>query len=259
MKVTVKEVCFNYDGVKALDDVSIEVGDGEVVGLVGPNGSGKSTLLKCINKILKPKIGTILLDGKKLTEVGLKDMAQLSGYVPQGASYLFPSTVFDAVLLGRRPHVDWSIGPRDKEVVSQVLVATGLGSMALRYFNELSGGERQKVLIARALAQEPELLLLDEPTSNLDLRHQLEILELITAKVKEKSMSAIIAIHDLNMASRFSDKIIFLTKGRIYTAGEPSMVVTQQNIEAIYGVDAIVSNESGRPHILPLTVTVPAQ
>jgi len=256
MKLKVKGVHFNYNGVSALDDVSIEIGDGEVVSLVGPNGSGKSTLLKCINKILKPKRGAILVEGENLSNIGLNEMAQLLGYVPQSANYLFPSTVFDAVLLGRRPYVHWSVSPRDKEVVSQILAATGLESMVLRYFNELSGGERQKVLIARALAQEPELLLLDEPTSNLDLRHQLEILDLITATVREKRISAIMAIHDLNLASRFSDKIIFLTEGRIYAAGEPAMVVTSENIKAVYGVEAVINNDSERPHIIPLRVSV---
>jgi len=256
MKLKVKGVHFSYNGVSALDDVSIEVGDGEVVSLVGPNGSGKSTLLKCINKILKPKKGAILLEEKDLSDIGLNEMAQLSGYVPQSANYLFPSTVFDAVLLGRRPYVDWSVSPRDKEVVSQTLAATGLEGMVLRYFNELSGGERQKVLIARALVQEPEILLLDEPTSNLDLRHQLEILDLITAMVREKGISAIMAVHDLNLASRFSDKIIFLTEGRIYTAGEPGAVLTQENIRSVYGVDTLVNNDSGRPHIIPIGVSL---
>ena len=256
MKLRIKGVYFSYDGINALKDVAIEVGDGEVVSLVGPNGSGKTTLLKCINKILKPKRGTISVMETNVSEIGLKEMARLLGYVPQSANYLFPSTVFDAVLLGRRPYVDWSVSPRDKEVVSRMLVATGLESMVLRYFNELSGGERQKVLIARALAQEPEILLLDEPTSNLDLRHQLEILDLITAMVREKGISAIMAVHDLNLASRFSDKIIFLTDGRIYAAGEPGMVVTPENIKAVYGVEAVINNDFGRPHIIPWRVSV---
>lgn len=256
MKLRIKGVHFSYNGIKALDDVSIEVGDGEVVSLVGPNGSGKSTLLKCINKLLKPKKGTILVEGKDLSHIGLNEMARLLGYVPQSANYLFPSTVFDAVLLGRRPYLDWSVSPRDKEVVSQTLAATGLENMVLRYFNELSGGERQRVLIARSLAQEPELLLLDEPTSNLDLRHQLEILDLITAMVRERGISTIMALHDLNLASRFSDKIIFLTEGRIYAAGKPGMVVTPENIKAVYGVEAVINNDFGRPHIIPLRVSV---
>ncbi len=256
MKLKVKGVHFSYDSINVLNDVFIEGGDGEVVSLVGPNGSGKTTLLKCINKILKPKKGTILLDGRNLSSIGLKEMARLLGYVPQSATHAFPSTVFDTVLLGRRPHVDWSVGARDKEVVSQVLVSTGLQGMALRYFGELSGGEKQKVLIARALAQEPEILLLDELTSNLDLRHQLEILDLIKTMVREKRISAIMALHDLNLASRFSDKVIFLREGRIYAAGEPYSVLTPENIKAVYGVETVINNDSGRSYIIPIGVSL---
>jgi iron complex transport system ATP-binding protein len=127
-----------------------------------------------------------------------------------------------------------------------------LEEMALRQFTELSGGERQKVLIARALAQEPQVLLLDEPTSNLDLRHQLEVLGIVRSIVKEKGIAAVMAIHDLNLAARFSDKLIFLDKGRIYDAGEPAQVLTQENIRRVYGVEAIISKNSGHPHIISL-------
>ena len=256
MKLIINGINFSYNGTNALDDVSLEIADGEVVSLIGPNGSGKSTLLKCINKILKPKGGSIWVDGRNLRDVELTEMARLAGYVPQSATYFFPSTVFDAVLLGRRPYVDWSIGARDKEVIAYTLAATGLEGMALRYFDELSGGERQKVLIARALAQEPELLLLDEPTSNLDLKHQLEVMELITTTVRQKGILAIMAIHDLNLASRFSDKVIFLKEGKIYAAGEPQRVLTPENIREVYGVDTLVNTDSGRPHIIPVTVSV---
>ena len=259
MKLRVNGIHFSYNGTNTLDDVSMEVNEGEVVSLVGPNGSGKSTFLKCINKILKPKKGTIWVEGRNLGDVGLSEMAQLLAYVPQSANHHFPSTVFDAVLLGRRPYVDWSVSPKDKELVSRILSAMGLESMSLRYFNELSGGERQKVLIARALAQEPEILLLDEPTSNLDLRHQLEILELITAMAKGKGISVVMAVHDLNLASRFSDKLIFLKEGQIYTAGEPSVVLTPENIKAVYDVEALINNDSERPHIIPVAISAGQQ
>ena len=254
MKLSVKDVHFSYDRIPALEDVTLGVEEGEVMSIVGPNGSGKSTLLKCINKILKPKRGAILVKNRDVSKVGLRELARLLGYVPQSANYAFPSTVFDTVLLGRRPYVNWGVGARDKEIVSQMLVLMGLESMALRQFNELSGGERQKVLIARALAQEPEILLLDEPTSNLDLRHQLEVLSLIYTAVKEKNISAVMAIHDLNLASRFSDRIIFLKEGKVYAIGEPCEVLTAENIRAVYGVETIINKDSGRPHIIPLGV-----
>ena len=252
MKIEVKDITFSYNSRPVLEGVTLKAAGGNVSSLVGPNGSGKTTLIKCINRILKPRLGTVLVEKKDVGKVKLRELAKLLGYVPQSASHVFPSTVFDAVLLGRRPYVNWGVSPRDKEVVSCMLSLMGLEEMALRQFNQLSGGERQKVLIARALAQEPQVLLLDEPTSNLDLRHQLEVLGIVRSIVDERGIAAIMAIHDLNLASRFSDQLIFLDKGRIYDAGEPAQVLTQENIRNVYGVEAIVSKNSGYPHIIPI-------
>lgn len=254
MKLKVKDLYFSYDSVDVLEDVIMEVGRGETVNLVGPNGSGKSTLLKCINMILKPKRGTVLVKESDIKRSGLKELARMMGYVPQSAGSSLPSTVFDAVLLGRKPHMGWGVSKRDKEIVSDTLELLGLGDMAMRQFNELSGGERQKVVIARALAQEPEILLLDEPTSNLDLRHQLEVLKLISSAVREKGVSAVTAMHDLNLASRFSDKVLFLKEGKVYDVGKPQEVLNSENIKAVYGVETIINKDSGIPHIIPLGV-----
>ena len=255
IKLEVRGVSFSYGSRPALKNITLSINKGEVVSLVGPNGSGKTTLIKCINKVLKPKQGTILIEERDTKKIKLKGLSRLLGYVPQSAAHFFPSTVFDIVLLGRKPYVNWSISPRDKEIVSQMLSLMGLEGMALRQFNELSGGERQKALIARALAQEPQVLLLDEPTSNLDLRHQLEVLGIIKSVAKRKEIVAIMAMHDLNLASRFSDKIIFLNKGKIHDAGEPRGVLTRENIRRVYGVDVIISEDSGNPHIIPICPT----
>lgn len=252
MKLVVKGVSFSYGSWPVLDGVTLEVGEGEMMSLVGPNGSGKTTLLKCINRILKPKRGTVLVEGKDAGRIKLQGLARLLAYVPQSAVHTFPSTVFDVVLLGRRPYITWGVSPQDKEIVSQILSLMGLEGMALRQFNELSGGERQRVLIARALAQEPQVLLLDEPTSNLDLRHQLEVLDIVRSIVREKGITAVMAIHDLNLAARFSDKLAFLFKGKIYAAGEPAAVLTEENVRDVYGVEAIVSKDSGIPYVVPL-------
>lgn len=252
MKLEVKGITFSYSSRLVLEGVTLRAAEGDVVGLVGPNGSGKTTLIKCINRILKPKVGTVLVEGEDTRKIGPRRLAKLLGYVPQSAGHIFPATVFEIVLLGRRPYVNWGISPEDKEIVSWALSLMGLEEMALRQFHELSGGEQQKVLIARALAQEPEVLLLDEPTSNLDLRHQLEVLSIVRSIVKERRMTAIMAIHDLNLAARFSDRLILLHKGRIYDAGEPREVLTQENIRNVYGVEAIVSEDSGIPHIVPI-------
>ncbi len=252
MKLEIKGVQFSYGSVPVLKDISLGIRDGEVLSLVGPNGSGKTTFLKCINRILKPKRGTILVEGRDVTRVGLKELARSLGYVPQSAPSSFPLTVYDTVLLGRKPHVNWRLGEMDKEVAFGVLRLMELDDMALRLFNELSGGEKQKVLMARALAQEPQVLLLDEPTSNLDLRHQLEVLELVIDMVKERGLSAVMAMHDLNLASRFSDRIVMLKDGKIYAAGEPGEVLNSDNIKKIYGVETTVNSNSGRPYIIPL-------
>ena len=255
IKLKVRGVSFNYGSRPALKNITLSINEGEVVSLVGPNGSGKTTLIKCINKVLKPKQGTILIKGRDIKKIKLKGLSRLLGYVPQSAAHFFPSTVFDTVLLGRKPYVNWRISPRDKETVSQILSLMGLEGMALRQFNELSGGERQKALIARALAQEPQVLLFDEPTSNLDLRHQLEVLGIVKSAVKKKEIVAIMAMHDLNLASRFSDKIIFLCKGKIHDIGEPRRVLTRENIRRVYGVDVIISKNLGNPHIIPIAPT----
>ena len=252
MKLEIRGVSFSYNSRPALDNVTINVAEGNLLSLVGPNGSGKTTLLRCIDKILKPKKGVILVNGKDTRKIKLKELARLLGYVPQVTMSSFPSTVFDTVLLGRRPYVTWGVSPKDKEIVSQTLALMGIEELAFRHINELSGGERQKVIIARALAQEPQVLLLDEPTSNLDIKHQLEVLGIIKSVVEERGIVAVIAIHDLNLASRFSDKIVLLHKGRIYDVGEPAKVLTQENIRTVYGVDVEINNDSGIPYIVPV-------
>jgi iron complex transport system ATP-binding protein len=253
MKLDVKGVCFSYGSRCALEDVTMSIGAGELVSLVGPNGSGKTTLLKCVNRILKLQKGTVLVEGHDVSKLRLKELAKLLGYVPQGTGRSFPSTVFEIVLIGRKPYMNWNVSSRDKEIVLDTLTLMGLEGMAPRQSNELSGGELQKVQIARALAQEPEVLLLDEPTSNLDLKHQLDVLNLIASIAREKKMVAVMAMHDLNLASRFSDTMIFLNGGQIYDAGEPETVLTPENIRSVYGVEAeVVNRGGGRPCIVPI-------
>ena len=251
MKLEIKGACFSYGSRPVLENVTMSIKEGEVVSIVGPNGSGKSTLLKCINRILKPE-GNILVDGTDLARVKSRDLAKLLGYVPQSINHSFPATVFDTVLLGRKPYVDWSISSEDIEIVSNIISLMGLKDMALRQSNELSGGERQKVFMARALAQEPEVLLLDEPTSNLDMRHQLDVLDIVRSLVNMKKTAAVMAIHDLNLAAQFSDRLILLENGKIYEAGTPAEVITVENIRRIYGVEVDIINNSRHLHIIPV-------
>lgn len=253
LKLTVNKLSFNYNGFSALKDVELEVGLGELLSIVGPNGSGKSTLLKCINRILKPKQNAVLINGEDTSKIALRELCKVMGYVPQNSASTFPFTVFDIVLMGRRPYIQWSLGDRDKEIVAETLDYLGIGELAMRHFNELSGGEQQKVIIARALAQQPKLLLLDEPTSSLDIKHQLEILCILRELAQSRHCSVVVAMHDLNLASRFSDRMLMLKQGCIFAVGAPESVLTEENIESVYGVKARVTRSVlDRPQVTPL-------
>ena len=251
VNITIKSLTFGYNGSMILDSLNLVVEDSEVLGLVGPNGSGKTTLIKCIDKILKPK-GSILIDGRDIDTVSRTDLAKRLGYVPQSSSTPLATTVFDTVLMGRRPHISWRVSDSDLDKVADILGLLHLEYLAMRDFSQLSGGQKQKVLIARALAQEPEVLLLDEPTSSLDMKHQLEVMETISSLVKEKKISAVMALHDLNLASMFVDKLAILKGGKIYAAGEPIDLLNAKNIRDVYGVEAVVMNNLDRPYIVPL-------
>jgi iron complex transport system ATP-binding protein len=252
MKLKVKGVEFSYGSVHVLKDVSIELAASEMLGVVGPNGAGKSTLLRCIDRILSPQKGCILLDERDIKEMHLMEIAKKIGYIPQSASQVFPATVFDTVLMGRRPHIGWRSSEEDTEMVLETLRMLNIEDLAMRDINELSGGQQQKVFIARALTQEPDVLLLDEPTSNLDIRHQLEVMDIIKNIVREKQISAIMAIHDLNLAARYTDRIIMMNGGTIFAAGEPFSVLTTENIKHAYGVEVEVNDHGGRPYIVPI-------
>ena len=251
VNITIKSLTFGYNGSMILDGLNLVIEDSEVLGLVGPNGSGKTTLIKCIDMILKPK-GSILIDGRDIDTVSRTDLAKRLGYVPQSSSTPLATTVFDTVLMGRRPHISWRVSDSDLDKVADILGLLHLEYLAMRDFSQLSGGQKQKVLIARALAQEPEVLLLDEPTSSLDMKHQLEVMETISSLVKEKKISAVMALHDLNLASMFVDKLAILKGGKIYAAGEPIDLLNAKNIRDVYGVEAVVMNNLDRPYIVPL-------
>ncbi|WP_423793116.1 ABC transporter ATP-binding protein [Methanocaldococcus indicus] len=251
MILSVDGVEFSYKSRKILNNIKFEVKRGEVVSILGVNGAGKSTLLKCINKILKPKKGTILIDNFDIDKLNNSELAKLVGYVPQKSEGNY-MTVFDTVLLGRKPHIKWEVSERDIELTYKVLKLLDLEDYALRYTNELSGGELQKVIIARALVQEPKVLLLDEPTNNLDLKNQLEVMKIIKDVSKSKNIASIIVMHDLNLALRFSDKFIMLKDGYVYAYGGKE-IITPENIKAVYGVDVIIENVKGYSVVLPVS------
>jgi len=232
-------VCFRYGSVEALNDVSFSIDAGEVVSVIGPNGSGKTTLLKVIDGIVKPVRGAVYVDGRSLGRYSRRSLAKIVGYVPQRLN-IQPLTLYDFVLSGRRPHYVLTPTARDREKVVEALKSVDLLDKADRKLTELSGGELQRAVIARALASEPKVLLLDEPTANLDLRYQVEVLETIRKLTKSRGITAVMALHDLSQAMRYSDKVIVLHRGKVYALGAPEEVINEKVIEAVYGVRATV-------------------
>ncbi len=245
-------IVFGYSSSTILKDVSFEIGPSRLVTIVGPNGSGKSTLIKCIDRILAPEKGSILIDRKEVTKMDRMEIARNLAYVPQSSARTFSSNVFDTVLMGRRPHIGWLSSSDDEERVWEVLRLLGIEELAMSGFGELSGGQQQKVLIARALVQDTKVMLLDEPTSNLDIWHQLDVMNIVRDLVKKRRMTALMALHDLNLASKYSDGIIMMKKGRIMAAGDPASVLTPENIETIYNVEVAVRSQSEDPFIVPI-------
>lgn len=252
MRIKLDGIAVKYGKYKALDDISFEVGPGEVVSIIGPNGSGKSTIIKSIAQILQPVSGKIYVDGRDLSTIDITEVAKLIGYVPQNFHYLFYSNVMETVLLGRKPHIKWKVTQNDLDIVQKALENMGITSMAGKFMDELSGGEKQKVYIARTLAQEPQLYLLDEPTSNLDLKHQIEVLEITKKLTKDQGASMIVALHDLNLALKYSDKVAIMQKGRLYAFGKPEDVLTVENINSVYGVEAVVVESGYGRYIVPI-------
>ncbi len=244
---------FSYKSIKALKNVKFKVKGGEITAILGPNGSGKSTLLKCIARILKPKKGAILIEKNNLLNLDSNEVAKMVGYVPQNSNGNY-MTVFDALLLGRNPHIKWNVSEKDVEIVSRVLRLMNLEKYALRYTNQLSGGELQKVIVGRALVQEPKLLLLDEPTSNLDPKNQIEIMKIIRDVSKSQNIASILVMHDLNLALRFSDKFLILRNGEILAEGDKS-IITPENLREVYGVEVDIIEYNGLPIVVPKDVS----
>jgi len=249
MVLSVNKVEFSYGSVPVLRDVNFEVKRGDFISILGVNGSGKSTLMKCINRILAFKEGVIMVEDRDLKKMKNIEIAQKIGYVPQNSETGFV-TVFDAVLLGRKPYIKWDVSRNDIELTEKVLKIMGLEEYSLRYINELSGGELQKVVIARALVQEPQLLLLDEPTSDLDLKNQLEVMKIIKEVSATQKIASVVVMHDINLALRYSDKFIILKDGQVFTTGGKE-VITPEIIKETYGVDVHVTNFDGIPLVIP--------
>ncbi|MDQ1333416.1 MAG: transporter ATP-binding protein [Thermodesulfobacteriota bacterium] len=250
MMLSIAGLQFNYNSHAVLRDIHLELKQGQILAVLGVNGAGKSTFLKCINRILRGKGGSIRLHGEDVLSMKGDEIARHMGYVPQryGEEEL---AVFDAVLLGRKPYIKWKAEERDLQIVETTLKQMALDSIAMRPVSTLSGGEMQKVILARALAQEPDLLLLDEPTSNLDLKNQLEVMGLVHTAVKGRGLSAVICLHDINLALRYADRFLMLKDGRVHTQGDRT-AVTPEAIHQVYGVRVVLGEVQGYPIVVAL-------
>lgn len=249
MNISAKDIHLSYGAREILKGVDIHSENGEFVGLIGPNGSGKSTLLKCIYRILKPNAGQVFLDEEELKAMSIKKSARKMGVVAQHNYYNFEFTVREVVMMGRAPHKKAleRDNAKDYEIVEEALKTVGMEGFAQRSFSTLSGGEQQRVILARALAQQTPCLILDEPTNHLDITHQIQLMRI----VKNLSATVISAIHDLNIAAMFCDRIYALKEGRIIAQGTPREVLTEDFIRQVYQVDAeIAKDSSGQMHIL---------
>jgi len=249
MSLNVIGVDFTYNSHQVLSEVDFQLEDGELLAILGPNGVGKTTLLKCINAIHRPSSGAVLVEGRDVLTMRPDEIALGIGYVAQ-KNETARLTVFDAVLMGRKPHIRWKVGDHDLEIVESAIRRLHMKKLSLRHIDQLSGGEMQKVAIARALVQEPRLMLLDEPTSSLDLKSQVDILTLLRRVVDEHKISAIMTMHDLNTALRYADKVLFLKDGTIHSKG-PACEVTSEMIEEVYGLPVHIHHVQGHPMIVP--------
>jgi iron complex transport system ATP-binding protein len=230
------DASFSYADGFALHHINLLVPGGQMVGLLGPNGSGKTTLLRLATGVLTPSKGNVRVGGVSLGELSRKKVAQRIAVVPQQFNIPFAYTVEEVVLLGRTPFVHGLVGngKRDRQIASTALELTGMVGFRNRYFNDLSGGERQKTVLAMALAQEPTLLLLDEPTAHLDISHQIEILELLQKLNRERKVTVVAAMHDLNLAALYFERLVLLDRGSVFADGSPDSVITKEIIHRVF-------------------------
>ncbi|MCL2525641.1 MAG: ABC transporter ATP-binding protein [Coriobacteriia bacterium] len=242
--ISVRGISHAYGDKQVLRGVSFDAQAGEVVAILGNNGAGKSTLITCINKIRSPKSGSVVVAGQDFYEMSRIERARHMSYVAQ-KSEAHQITVFDAILLGRKPYIKWGLGPEDIDKCNAVIEHMGLEDFKLRMIDELSGGELQKVMLARALVQEPQVLLLDEPTSNLDPKNQHAVLSFVHDIARSHNITVLVVLHDVSHALRYCDKFLMLQGGQVYSYGDASSV-TEQAIFDIYGVESSIVDIHGR-------------
>jgi len=247
----------SYGSIKALDNITFSVREGEFMGVLGPNGSGKTTLLRAISRTLKPRVGTVFLDDINIYDMKSKELAKNVAVVPQETTATFDFTALDIVLLGRNPYMDRfrTESREDLAIARKAMELTNTWHLAERPVNELSGGEKQLVIIARALTQEPKVLLLDEPTTHLDINHQISIMDILRGICKEKELVVLAVFHDFNLATRYCDSAMLLNNGRVFSIGPIDTVLTGENIQKVFQVNMIVKRHpiTNLLYIVPLS------
>lgn len=245
----VEDLSFSYGNQKVLHDVTFDAEGGQLISILGPNGVGKTTLMKCICNIIKADTGKVEVDGKNVSSMGGRELSKHIAFVPQTVPTTH-MTVYDTVLLGRKPYVEISVSKKDIDITSRVVYEMGLGHLAFKYADQISGGEYQKVQIARAIVQEPSVMMLDEPTNNLDISNQHKTMEMISNIVAAKGMCAIMTMHDINLSAYYSDKLMFVKDGRIVAYGGRD-IVTPELVKEVYCMDVDVIDHDGVPMIAP--------
>jgi len=245
-----------YPDTPVLQEVDLRLSAGGFLGLIGPNGSGKSTLLRVLAGVLAPWSGSVLLDGADVGQVSRRQLARTVAVVPQDSVSPFAFTAGEIVAMGRHPYLPrfGGLDARDRCAVSQAMERTDTAHLAARSIVELSGGERQRIVIARALAQQPRLLLLDEPTTHLDINHQVEVLDLLYDLNRSDGLAIVCVTHDLNAAAEYTDQVVLMAPGgRVHAFGTPAEVITADHVEAVYGIRVAINDADGRPRITPLS------
>lgn len=238
--IRVENLSFSYFDNLVLKDINFSIGEGEIVGILGNNGTGKSTLLKCVSKMNKINSGNIFLFNENIKNIDRNEISKSVAYVSQFHE-TSNVTVYDSVLIGRKPHIKFKMGKRDFDISEKVMKQLGLYNMKFKKINKLSGGEVQKVMIARALVQQPKLLLLDEPTNNLDPKNQHDILKFISSISKNKGISVLIVIHDINLAFKYCDKLLFLKEGEVHTFCDTS-IVDENILKEVFDIESKIIN-----------------
>ncbi|MCL2460390.1 MAG: ABC transporter ATP-binding protein [Euryarchaeota archaeon] len=250
MILDVHALSVRYGSNQVVHNISFSLQPSEVMCIIGPNGSGKSSLVKALAGVVKPYQGTLLLNGSEISSHSRKAVAKQIGYVPQTLHYLTSATVHEVVILGRRPHVQWSLSLHDLEMVEKAMKRVHVTHLANKLLSETSGGERQRVFLARTLAQDPEIFFFDEPTSALDIKHQIEVFSMIK-QLAASGKVVLVVVHDLNFAYHFADKILLMHEGQAVAMGKVDDVMTKKRIQEVYGVPMQFLGSGNNKYILP--------